>query len=238
MKAVICDGRISPAMERGLEKHGYYLIKLPGSKELPFGISSHPDTLIFRLGSTFLTTCDYGEAASYVFSDIREFCQDSKLIFSDEGFGNLYPADAIFNAIEFGNVMIANTKTVSPKVLEIAKKQGLSIKNVNQGYPNCSILKLNEKNAITSDAGIYKALCEIGVNTLLIEPGHILLPPYDYGFIGGASGVHGDKVFFLGNPEGHPDYERIIGFINDLGMKAISLSSEPLTDLGGLIFIS
>ena len=237
MKAVICDGRISPAMERGLQKYGYYVIKLPAAKTLPEGISSHPDSLIFRLGDIFLTTCEYGEDASYVFSDVREFLESSRLYFIDESFEKSYPKDAMLNALSFGKTLIANKKTVAPKILEISEKEGYTLKNVNQGYPNCSILKLDEENAITADAGIYKALCEIGVRTLLISQGHISLPPYDYGFIGGASGVDGDKVFFLGDLSRHPDAEKIESFIKELGMRVICLSDEPLADLGGLIFI-
>ena len=237
MKAVICDGRISSDMERGLMKHGYYVIKLPSEKTLPEAISSHPDTLLFRLDNIFVSTCDYAEGAAYVFSDIREFSNDSRMFFIDEQLGNAYPSDAMLNAVCFGNYLIANQKTVSGKILEIATNKGKILKNVNQGYPNCSILKLDEENAITSDAGIYRSLTEIGVNTLLINPGHISLPPYEYGFIGGASGVDKNNVFFLGDISTHPDYERIVEFISHLGMKAISLSTEHLQDLGGLIFI-
>ena len=237
MRAVICDGRISPDMERGLQKYGYYLIKLPPLSSLPEGISSHPDTLIFKLDNIFVTTCDYAEGSAYVFSDIREFCTNSQLFFVDEMLGKSYPTDALLNAVNFGKHLMANQKTVSKKILEIAKNQGLTVKNVNQGYPNCSILKLNDENAITSDAGIYRALVDIGVNALLIEPGNISLPPYAYGFIGGASGVDGDKAFFLGDLGSHPEGEKIKEFIEELGMKAISLSGEPLADLGGLIFI-
>ena len=237
MKAVICDGRISSCMERGLMKHGYYVIKLPSAKSLPEAISSHPDTLIFRLDNIFVSTCDYAEEASYVFSDIREFSEDPRMFFVDEQMGKSYPADAVLNAVGFGKYLIANQKTISGKILEIAKNQGKILKNVNQGYPNCNILKLNEENAITSDVGIYRSLTEIGVNTLLISTGHISLPPYEYGFIGGASGVDKNNVFFLGDISTHPDYERIVEFISRLGMRAVSLSADPLQDLGGLIFI-
>ena len=237
MKALICDNRISAAMERRLQIFGYYVIKLPPCSSLPEAISSHPDSLIFRLGDTFVTTCDYAEEAAYVFSDIREFSQNSRLSFIDVPLGKSYPADARLNAISIGNHLIANTKTVAKEILEISEKLGFSLQNVNQGYPNCSILKLNDKNIITADAGIAKNLEAIGINVLLIEPGHISLPPYEYGFIGGASGVDRDKVFFLGDIMTHPDEKRITEFIENLGMKVVSLSNEPLTDLGGLMFL-
>lgn len=237
MRAVICDGRISPKMERALEKHGYFVIKLPRCESLPEAISSHPDSLIFRLGNVFLTTCDYGERAAYVFSDIREFSAESRMFFIDEMLGKSYPEDTRLNAISFGKNLIVNTKTASKQILEIAKKEGFYPQNVNQSYPNCSILKLNEENAITADAGIYKKLTSLGINTLLIKSGEISLPPYEYGFIGGASGVDGNRVFFLGNLDLHPCATEIKEFISHLGMRVISLSDEPLSDFGGLMFI-
>ena len=121
--------------------------------------------------------------------------------------------------------------------MEIGKKSGLTLLNVNQSYPNCSILKIDEQSAVTSDRGLYKALCENGIDTLLIEEGHISLPPYEYGFIGGASGVYGDKVMFFGNIDLHPDGEKIRKFIQEKGKRCISLSDAPLRDLGGMIFI-
>ena len=237
MKAVICDGRISPKMERTLEKYGYFVIKLPRCESLPEAISSHPDSLIFRLGNIFLTTCDFGERAAYVFSDLREFSADSRIFFIDEPLGKSHPEDSRLNAISFGKNLIVNTKTISGQILEIAEKEGFCPQNVNQSYPNCSILKLNEENAITADKGIYKKLTSLGINTMLIESGGISLPPYEYGFIGGASGVDGNRVFFLGNLDLHPSADEIKEFISSLGMRAISLSDEPLSDLGGLMFI-
>ncbi len=237
MKAVICDGRISEKIERSLLKHGYFPIKLPPCPTLPQAISSHPDSLICRVGDNIITTCEYGEIASYVFSDIREFAPHVKIHFIDEDLGSSYPADARLNAVTVSNNIITNTKSISDKILKFSKNLGFYAQNVNQGYPNCSILKLNEENVITADKGICKKLSTLGINVLLIEPGHILLPPYEFGFIGGASGVDENHVFFLGNLDLHPAAEQIRKHIERLEMVAISLSDEPLCDLGGLIFI-
>ena len=237
MKALICDNRISEKIERRLLIEGYYIIKLPASSSLPEAIAAHPDSLIFRLGDTFVTTCDYAEEAAYVFSDIREFCHSSRIVFIDEALGKSYPEDARLNAVSVGSFLIANKKTVAREILEISEKLGFCTQNVNQGYPNCSILKLNDKNIITADEGIARKLQSLGVNVLLIEPGHISLPPYAYGFIGGASGVDGNKVYFLGDYKLHPDGERMEKFIRDAGFTPVALSDKPLVDLGGLMFL-
>ena len=51
------------------------------------------------------------------------------------------------------------------------------------------------------------------------------------------SRVYGDTVYFLGDIKTHPNADAIIDFINANKKRAISLSSEPLRDLGGIIFI-
>ncbi len=237
MRWVLVDERISDSTERSLMREGFYAIRLPAAPALPEAICSHPDTLIFRLGNEFLTTCDYGERASFVFSDIREYSKNSRLYFSSEEFGKNFPNDAIFNAFCIGDLIFTNKKNISPKVLQIATNRRKTLVNVNQSYPNCSILKIDESSAITSDRGLYKALCENGIDTLLITEGHISLPPYEYGFIGGASGACGDKVMFFGNIELHPDGEKIKEFALKKGKKCISLSDEPLRDFGGMIFL-
>ena len=98
-------------------------------------------------------------------------------------------------------------------------------------------MKINDENVITADVGISRALSEVGINVLLITPGHISLPPYEYGFIGGASGVDGKTVYFLGDIMTHPDGKKITEFIENLGMKAVSLDSGELQDMGGIVFL-
>ena len=237
MKAVICDNRINSAAERELMKRGYTVLKLPRHKRLTEAIESHPDSLIFRLGDTLIATCEYCEEAAFIFSDIREFCPEVKLKFIDVSLGKGFPNDARMNAAVIGKYLIANKKTIAKEILEIGEKEGLTLINVNQSYPNCSILKINDENVITADVGISRALSVTGINVLLIEPGHIFLPPYEYGFIGGSGGVDGKSVFFLGDIMTHPDGERITEFIENLGMKVVSLGEEKLEDMGGIMFL-
>lgn len=237
MKALICDNRINLAAERELMKRGYTVLKLPRHKGLTEAIESHPDSLLFRVGNRIVATCNYCDEAAYVFSDVREFCPEARLGFIDVALGNSFPADAKINAATIGKYLIANKKTVAREILEISEKEGLALINVNQSYPNCSILKINDENVITADVGISRALGEVGINVLLITPGHISLPPYEYGFIGGASGVDGKTVYFLGDIMTHPDGKRITEFIENLGMKAVSLDSGELQDMGGIVFL-
>ena len=79
---------------------------------------------------------------------------------------------------------------------------------------------------------------EHGCDVLLIQPGHIDLPGYDYGFIGGASFVYENKVIFFGNIEGHPDYTEIRDFIDEAGYEMIYEKNTQLTDLGGAVVLT
>ena len=237
MKITITDSRISEGAERALLKRGYTVLKLPRCPHMTEAISSHPDSLIFRIGNTVAATCGYCETASYVFTDMRELCPSLRFAFIDVELGDRHPQDARMNAVAIGKFLLANKKTVVPEIIELAEKEGYTLLNVNQSYPNCSILKLNDENVITSDEGIARVLEENGINVLRIRQGGISLPPYDYGFIGGASGVDGDTVYFLGDIMTHPDGEKITEFIESLGMKAVSLTDGELVDLGGILFI-
>ena len=79
---------------------------------------------------------------------------------------------------------------------------------------------------------------EHGCNVLLIQPGHIALPGYDCGFIGGASFVYENKVIFFGNIEKHPDYTEISAFIDEAGYETVYEKNTPLTDLGGAVVLT
>lgn len=237
MKWVLIDERMSKKMERTLAKHGIYAIRLPRASSLPDAICSHPDTLIFKYKNILLSSCEYAEEALHVFSDIREISSELQLRFCDESFGKSYPGDAILNAKVIGKHLFANTKNISGSILEIAESGGLTVENVNQGYTNCAILCIDGESAITADRGLYQSLTRCKINTLLISHGNIELAPYEYGFIGGASGVIGDTVYFFGDLERHPDASLIREFVEARGKKCVSLSDEPLIDLGGFVEI-
>ena len=82
-----------------------------------------------------------------------------------------------------------------------------------------------------------KVLNDNGIEVTLIREGHISLPPHEYGFIGGASGVFENKVYFFGDIKTHPDSDIIEEALRRAGLEPISLSSEPLCDLGGIVFL-
>lgn len=233
----IVDGRISDICERSLLRRGFYIIKLPPSKNLSTPIASHPDMLIFKHDGELITSAEYCDEAAYVFTDMREFAPSVRITFSAESQSPEYPKDAIFNALVIGNNVFIKTDTASRSVIDYSRMTGLTIHHVNQGYPACTVLPLGDKSAITADEGMALAMEKAGITVTRIRNGGISLPPYEYGFIGGAAGVYGKTVYFLGNPIFHPDGEKIIAAAEGAGFKSVALSDEPLSDLGRILFL-
>lgn len=234
MKVLIVDRRISKSCEYSLIKEGFTLIKLPADPSLPAAIASHPDTVMFFSDGEIITTADYCDTAAYVFSDIREYAPRIKTIFTADKRSDKYPSDCIMNAMKIGNKLFCKTDSVSEGVLSLAKRRGYEIIHTSQGYPACVTLCFGG-SAITSDKGLASLLQKNGIRVTLIGTEGISLPPYEYGFIGGASGVVGDKVYFFGDINTHPDKDIIIETVKREGFIPVSLSEEPLTDLGGII---
>lgn len=236
MKILIVDNRITKKCERALEKLGFYLLRLPRDPSLGEAVESHPDTVLFYSNGRIITTVDYCEAASYFFMDLREYCPEIKLCFSDEKRGDKYPSDCIMNALVIGKRIICKSDSISKAIIDLANEYGYEIIHTNQGYPACSVLAFGN-SAITADVGLALVLKNNGIKVTLINQGGISLPPYDYGFIGGASGVVGNTVYFFGNLDKHPDAIRIREAILSEGYTPVSLSDEELCDFGGIIAI-
>ncbi len=234
---MIClvDERISERCERGLLLRGFRPIKMKRAENLGTAVASHPDMLVFCHGGTLISSAEYCESCSYIFSDIREGA-DIKMIFTSDSFKSEYPYDAIFNAKVIGEHIYLKEDTVSSAVKDYAEKAGLKTVAVKQGYPACTVLSFG-CSAVTADRGMCDALTTNGIKVTLIENGDISLPPYEYGFIGGASGVFGGVVYFAGDLKRHRDHEAIEAAIAAEGYTFVSLSDEELADIGGIIFI-
>ena len=222
-------------MQRTLELSGFFVLPLPEHPSLPVAIRSHPDTLFYRIGDELFTYADFVENALPVLSDLREYHRDIRLHFVSETPGDKYPDDCALNVLNLSGRAYCRSDSASVTVREHLLAAGIPLRSVKQGYPACSVMALGDSSAITSDRGMARALSDDGVSVLLIEAGGISLPPHEYGFIGGASFVHRDTVYFFGDVRSHNDGERIINFINERGYKVISLSGEPLIDLGGAL---
>lgn len=235
MKTAIIDSRVPPSAERELMKRGFSVIRAVPSSRLPAPLSSHPDMLTCLIGSTLISSADYVEEAPAFFDDLACATHLNFEITADE-FKTDYPFDCIFNALVIGDKIFCKTDSVGRGVIRTAERIGKKIVNTNQGYPACTVLALDEGHAITADLGMARILEKEGIDVCLIENGDISLPPYEYGFIGGAAGVADEVVYFLGNPSKHRDGQKILDYIAAVGLRTIALIDAPLADFGKIIF--
>ena len=237
MKSVLIDSRAPRAVTEALARLGYNVISLPESRHLPQGISGHPDSLVFKLGGDIVTFADYCDEAAYVFSDIREAHPNITVRFSADTPSHTYPCDAKYNALLMGKKVFARLDSISSGIRELLLSRGYELINVKQGYPACTTLALDASHAVTADNGLARALGENGISVTLIESGGIMLPPYEYGFIGGAAGVDSGKVYFVGDYTTHPSAAVIEAIVKARGLTPVSLTDGLLTDVGGLVFL-
>ena len=146
-----------------------------------------------------------------------------------------YPGDVIYNGCSTGKYFIHNLKYTDPGLLDSAREAGLELINVRQGYGRCSILPIDEDSIITYDKGIAIVCEDAGLNVLRVAPGHVALPGYDEGFIGGTAGRVGDEILFNGDLSAHPDFGTIRDFIEERGLTIRYFKGWPLTDIGSVI---
>ena len=145
-----------------------------------------------------------------------------------------YPGCAAYNALVLGKYFVHRLYTTAPCLIKAAKECGLELINVKQGYAKCACVIVDENSIITADRGIARAL-EGKADVLLIESGYVKLEGYEYGFLGGASGIINGTLLFCGDLRRHPDFERILSFANDRGVKVQYIEDLELTDIGSFI---
>ena len=231
----LIDCRASSECIGNLEKYGFDAVLMPPAEYLSTPGASHTDMLAFSgLGKLFCHS-DYYEKNKEL---IDKISVGASLGLSSEPTGETYPKDALFNCVLLGKYLLCNKKSVSSHILSEAQaNNGLEILHINQGYTKCSVCKISDDAIITSDASIHRVCMGAGIDSLLVEVGHVLLPGYDYGFIGGASGVCGEYVYFCGNINKHPSGEAIKNFCLYHGKEAVSLSDGALFDCGSILFV-
>ena len=233
MKTAVCDCRIPRAALDTLKKYCDNVILLPPFERLQSEVASHPDMLLFIAENerTVFTHSEY----SGTLCDLLAGC-DYKIEMIPEKADKKYPFDVLLNAAVCGGCFFGRLDSVSSSLLDIADRNALKKINVKQGYCKCSSVVLHNA-MITADSGISEAARREGIDVLTVSDGGVALDGYNKGFIGGASGSDGEKVYFCGDVSKHPNGEEIIAFCKKHGFEVISLSHKPLYDVGTIFFI-
>ena len=226
MKIFLINEALPYSVESYLCRFGK-VVRLPRSRFIPLPVGAHPDTLIGKLGrELFVSECE-SEIINTLDKNGIPYIMSSHLP------SGKYPGDCALNFLCAKDILCANLSVISKDALSRAEKIGYKLLNVSQGYTKCSTLALGG-GIITADPGIYNAMSSSGVASLKIESGHISLPPYEYGFIGGASGTTNESAVFFGSLEDHPNKNEIRAFCKKLGYTPVEFDFE-LADFGGFI---
>lgn len=196
---------------------------------------------ISALGHSIVITKNDGRIGAHIgdHTDLTVCKTRLGAVFADEAdlrnMQGKYPQNAAFCAVFLDNYLFHRLDITSKKILREAEKQSLSKINVRQGYTKCSCITVDGSAVITSDDGIYEKMKRLpDISVLKVSAGHVLLPGFDYGFIGGACGRVGDEIIFNGDISAHPDYDEICVFIQERGLK-IKGFSHPLRDIGTIV---
>ena len=217
------------AAQRLLEL-GFRPALLPPSEAIGDAVADHVDlSLLLLRGRGFVTREGYDR--------VHPLCPSLPLTVIEEPTAKGYPEEARLNLLTVGEDAFFLSGNAPRAVLAYLTDNGYRLHPVKQGYPACTVLAPDARHAISSDEGMRRALFACGIEVLAIGTEGVSLPPYPYGFLGGAAGVYGGTVYFLGDLRTHPDGERIAAFIEGCGMRIESLCDGGLVDLGGLAFV-
>lgn len=238
IKTAIVDYRMKEDLKKNLEKHGFILIDSYKSIEVDSSIEGHVDISVFFSGKALITSPSSFE---YYKTLISRYKLDVVIEKGEKKLSKKYPKDVAYNLCYTGKFAIGNFDYTDEKIISYLKKNDAIFIPVSQGYSNCSILVVDEESIITSDEGIVREVLKYNrgsfnkIDLLKIKEGSIRLSQMNHGFIGGASALVDDKVYFFGDVNSHPDSESIRNFIMKKNKVIVSLGDGNLIDYGGMI---
>ncbi len=227
----IIDPRLSEKVFKNLHSAGFKTIPVPLTDLVDPPLSGHPDIQMFLHGNNLFV---HPEIDPVFLKAVEGYVN---IIQCQTPLKNIYPGDITYNIACTGRFAIHRKKSTDNKILEYFKQNDIEIIETKQGYTKCSTMIVDDQSIITSDRSIYAASEKAGLDALLISPGHIDLPGYSYGFIGGASGRFLNRIYLTGSIDDHPDCGRIIEFIESKGLEIDILSDQKIVDGGSIIFI-
>ncbi|MBQ6789564.1 MAG: hypothetical protein IJO81_05205 [Clostridia bacterium] len=222
--------RFIPLLERDFD-----VLTVAPDRLLQGPVQCHADMIVAIAGNCAVLPESYVSEYVGFAKHLRERC-GLKIILSDDVRGADYPDDISLNVLTCARYAFSLKKYTSRSFTDVLERLGYTHLNVRQGYAACSTLSC-DGFMITADPSVEKAARSVGLDVLKISEGSIRLDGYGTGFIGGASGVCGNKIYFLGNLMLHPDGEKIREYVSTHGYSVICLSDDSLSDFGGIKFV-
>jgi len=227
----LIDPRLPEDASQSLEKLDILPLRVPICETVDAPISGHPDIQFFYCTGTCFAQ---PETPSYF---IRELEKYTEVRPGHSVPVHPYPDDISYNIALAGKHAFHRADSTDPAVSAYLRDKKIEQINVPQGYSKCSVMVVDDRSIVTSDRKIHEAALECGKDSLLVTAGHIKLPGYSYGFIGGISGSTDEHVLLTGTINRHPDRERIEKFIESKGKETVYLSEEEAVDGGSILII-
>lgn len=232
---IIIDGRVSQEIFKNIKKLNIDVLPTIQCNDVPEPISYHPDIVMHPINQKTLVI------APNVFDYYEEKLRGMgiKTIRGQTELSESYSKHVAYNVGRIGNFVVHNFKYTDEVLKYFLGKENIEMIHVNQGYTKCSMMIVDKNAIITADYPMYQKLKDIGLDVLLISPGHVDLKGYDYGFIGGASGnLSKETILLSGSMDKHPDKDIILKFLKKYKKRIIYLSDKKITDIGTIISLS
>lgn len=228
--AVVVSGEYSFLVDSISKFYTKKIIQTKANPYLDPKIAYHPDMQFIDLGNTVFILKGSEYLEDYFKSLGKQVEYTSKP--SKE-----YPNDVLCNGKIMGNNFVCNKRTIFSGILEYAQNSGYNIIDVKQGYTGCSVFAVSPSITLTGDVGIDRVFKENGLNSILLTNAkEIVLPGYDYGFIGGAGGYCGNSCACLTGHFKSKEYMKsIFSFFEENNIELNVLSTETIIDVGGII---
>lgn len=228
---VIIGQRYGALLEKPLARLGIDALLMPDNPCVDARLSGHVDLSAFHAGGEKVCLAPYLKDSSLRHA-LEDMGADINLLAIQQG--RTYPEDARMNVCVIGDALIYAEKVTSENIVEYLTNCGIKRKiSSRQGYAKCSVCVVDERAIITADSSIAKAARKEGLEVLLIAPGYVNLPGFDYGFIGGAAfKIAKNKLAFTGRLDRHPNRTEIFDFLSARGIEPVFLTDEPVFDIG------
>jgi hypothetical protein len=233
IKLAVVDGRINNKLKDKFYETGINLILTKIHPNLYSSISYHPDVILHHIYEKNIIYAPGTDTDTLNELNSLGF----KLIKGEAELSYKYPGNIAYNVARVGNFAFHNLKYSDTVLKNELSKLGVELIHVSQGYSKCSISIVDANSIITADLGIAKAAEKKHIDVLLIEAGeNIVLTGLATGFIGGSTGLFNKTEWAIsGNIELLTSYKKIYDFLNLRNIKIISLTDEPIIDIGSII---
>jgi hypothetical protein len=193
-------------------------------------ISGHPDIFIYQ-DKNQLVVAPNAPAKLFKFLNNHNIAY----LKGERDVGDDLDISVQYNCLSTSQFLFHKSGYTNPTILEINKDKEFI--QLPQAYTRCSLVHLFENNYLTSDRGIEKVLLQKRLSYFYFNPEEIIIHDHNNGFIGGAVGIWGKRIFFNGNVELHADGQRLKEHLLNLNFDIVNLSDEYLYDGGCIFFV-